>query len=500
MEKQIEIFKEYRKKILGLKYFEWLMSWDQETEAPSKSIDYASKQYEVLADYIYSLNSAAEFIDAIEFLHDNLDKLDETLKMEIKQQFKQLRVVKKVPKAELIEYQVLLTGSSHIWAKAKRSNDFELFAPTLEKVVAFNRKLVKYLETDEMKGYDILLDMYEEDFNTEKYDEFFSYLKENLVPFVLEVTKTPKKNFSKKLLKSEFPIDKQKEFSYYLTNVLKYDLNRGVLKESEHPFTSGVTSVDTRITTHYYEYNLASAIFSTIHETGHAIYEQQNDQKYDDTFLHGGTSLGIHESQSRMFENMFGRSLTFWKVHYPKLVELFPKQLKKVPVEDFYKYINQAKRSFIRIEADELTYSLHIMLRYELEKQLINGKLKVKDLPRKWKQLMKSYVGITPKTDSLGVLQDVHWSSGLIGYFPTYALGTAYAAQIYSSMDKDININKQIEENNFANINNWLKEHIHKFACLKTPAEIMKLATKEEFNPKYFVKYLKDKYSGELLK
>jgi carboxypeptidase Taq len=195
-----------------------------------------------------------------------------------------------------------------------------------------------------------------------------------------------------------------------------------------------------------------------------------------------------------MYENMIGRSFVFWQTHYPKLVQLFPKQFKDISVVEFYRFINQAKRSLIRIEADELTYSLHVMVRYELEKGLISGKIKVKDLPKKWKLLMAQYVGVRPKTDKEGVLQDIHWSGGAIGYFPTYALGSAYAAQIYQAMSHEVNIENAIEQNNIKQINEWLKEHIHQFASTKTPKELLMISTKENFNPNYYVEYLKRKF------
>jgi carboxypeptidase Taq len=497
MENYITLYKETRRKLKAYRYFGWLMGWDQETEAPELAVEYRTKQYQVLAEESYKLQSDPQFMEAIEKLHENLDQLgDQDFKVEIKNAYKDLRIVKKVPKDEFIAYQVLVSQGSQIWAKAKDNNDFSMFEPTLEKIVEFNRKFVKYLETPELKGYDILLDMYEEGFGVQEYDLFFNTLKEELVPFVLEVTKNNRQKFSRRLTKAVYPKDKQKEFSEYLIEVFNYDLKRGVLKESAHPFTSGVSTRDTRITTHYHEDNFTSSIFSTIHEMGHAIYELQNDPKYDDTNLHGGTSLGIHESQSRMYENMIARSMAFWKTHYPKLVELFPKQLKDISVEEFHRFINQAQRSLIRIEADELTYSLHVMVRYELEKQLINGKLKVKDLPNKWKSLMSKYVGKRPTTDKEGVLQDIHWSGGMIGYFPTYALGSAYAAQMYQAMNKEIDIEKEIENNNIKAINEWLRKHVHQFAQSKTPKEILHICTKEDFNPTYYVDYLKNKFSS----
>ncbi|PKK94144.1 MAG: carboxypeptidase M32 [Tenericutes bacterium HGW-Tenericutes-6] len=497
MEKYLNVYKETRKKIKAYSYFGWLMSWDQETEAPELSVGYRTKQYQVFAEELYKIQSDPAYVEAIEYLYEHINEIEDAdFKVEIKNGYKDLRWVKKVPKEELLEYRVLTSQASHIWAKAKQADDFDMFAPTLEKIVAFNRKLVKYLETDTLKGYDILLDMYEEGFGTKEYDLFFNTLREELVPFVLEVTKGPKRKFNRKLKKAIYPASVQREFSQYLIDVFNYDRKRGLLKESAHPFTSGVSSKDTRITTHYHEDNLPSSIFSTIHEMGHAIYELQNDEKYDDTFLHGGTSLGIHESQSRMYENMIGRSLAFWKLHYPKLQSLFPKQLKDISVDEFHAYINQAERSLIRIEADELTYSLHIMVRYEIEKELINGRLKVRDLPKKWKTLMSKYVGKRPTTNKEGVLQDIHWSGGAFGYFPTYALGSAYAAQMYDFMNQSFNVEDAIANNDIKKINEWNRIHIHQYASSKTPKEIIKLSTGKAFDPYYYVNYLKNKFKN----
>jgi carboxypeptidase Taq len=494
MEQTIKTYLDYRNRLMAYRYFDWIAGWDRETEAPKGSQDHYSKMVGVMALEQYKIESAPEYMDAIDALHENLDALEPDLATEIKKAYKAQRVIRLVPKDELIDYQVLVSRASSVWAKAKENDDFQSFQDTLEKVVTFNKKLVKYLQTDDLKGYDILLDMYEEGMGVKEYDAFFDHLREELVPFVKEVTSAPKKTYSRKLKSATFDKAGQKAFSEYLLDVFGYDLDHGVLKTSAHPFTSGVASVDTRITTHYDEKNVASAIFSTIHEMGHAIYEMQNDPKYDETLLHGGTSLGIHESQSRLYENMLGRSKAFWDTHYDALVNVFPKQLKNVSRDDFFTYINEAKRSLIRIEADELTYALHVMVRYELEKQMINGRLKVADLPKKWNQLMGRYVGKRPKTDKEGVLQDIHWSFGSIGYFPTYALGSAYAAQIYDAMAKDLDIDEAIRSGNIKAINLWLKDKVHRFGASKTPKEIMMHATGKPFDPSYYVNYLKDKF------
>ncbi len=494
MEKHMTTYKETQKTIRAYKYALWLISWDQETEMPKKALDYRTEQIAVLTERLYEVESNPDYIQAVEKLYEQIDKLDESFAIEIKKMNKSLEIIRKVPKKELLDYQILQAVSASHWAHAKETNDFSVFQRSLEKIVDFNRKLTEYLKTDELKGYDVLLDMYEEGFTTKEYDHFFNKLKEELVPFVLSATKQ-KLKISRKLAKGYFDPIKQKEFSQYLTEVFHFDQERGVLKESIHPFTSNVSSSDVRITTAYKTDILESSIFSTLHELGHAIYEQQVDPKYDGTILGGGASLGIHESQSRMYENMIGRSYAFWEVHYPKLQEIFKKELKNISLLEFYQYINISKRSLIRTEADELTYPLHIMVRYEIEKELINGKLKVKDLPRRWRQLMAEYVGIRPKTDTEGVLQDIHWSLGNIGYFPTYALGSAYAAQIYHAMNSEINVESAIENNHINLINEWLKEKIHQYGASKTPREILINTTKMDFDPSFYIEYLKRKFS-----
>lgn len=495
MQNSIKIYQEMRKKLNAYYYAMWVMSWDSETELPHGAVDYRSEQIEVLTNEIYALETNKTYLKAIDLLYLNRDKLDDLLKREIEKVEKELRLIKKMPKDEYIDYQVLLSKSSSVWADAKRQNNFEMFSPVLDKIIYYNRKISKYLQTDTLKGYDVLLDIYEEGMTTKVYDAFFQKLRDELVPFVLSST-SGKGPLPRKLSKNRFPAEKQELFNKYLLDVFKYDLNRGVLKTSEHPFTSNFTSDDVRITTKYLENSIESAIFSTIHEMGHGIYEQNVDSKLRNTLLGGGASMGIHESQSRMYENMIGRSYAFWEVHFDKLKEIFQKELKGVTLLDFYHYINRAERSLIRTEADELTYPLHIMVRYEVEKQLISGKLKTKDLPKRWRKLYQEYVGVRPKNDQEGVLQDIHWAGGMFGYFPTYALGSAYAAQIYYAMNKEFNIENAISNNEIYKINDWLKEHVHTFGKSKTPKEIMLFATKESFNPDYYIEYLKRKFSN----
>lgn len=486
-----QVYEQFKKQISAYNYALWLLSWDDETEAPRASKAYRTQQLEVLYDHVYKLQMDEKRLEAIDTLAKEV--LEDPFKREIALEKKSVDQLRKIPKDEYIAYQILTSKSGQIWADARKNNDFEAFLPTLEEIVDYQKKLIKYLETDTLKGYDVLLDMYEENMGVKEYDRFFNTLNEKLVPFVLEKSKV-KQKFPKKLLNGSFDIDKQRVFNHKLAEIMVYDMEKGVIKESVHPFTSGVASVDTRITTAYHEQLIDSAIFSTIHEMGHGIYEQQVNPLFDGSILSGGTSMGIHESQSRMYENMIGRSKAFWDKQYPVLQELFPKELKNVTAHDFYLFVNKVKRDFIRIEADELTYSLHIMVRYEIEKELFNGKLQPKDLPKTWNKLYKKYLGLTVRNDAQGVLQDIHWSMGSFGYFPTYALGSAYAAQIYAEMDKAIDVDKVIRNNEIIKINQWLKEHIHQYGKLKTPKELMLIATKKTFDPNYYVDYLINKY------
>lgn len=496
MKKHIDIYIDFRKKIIAYDYVDWLISWDQETQAPPKSAKFRSEQVEVLSKIFFDLKSDPLYIETVDYLYNNINKIaDSDLQTEIKIVHKALAIPRHVPRAEYIDYEVTLAKSTIVWAEARELNDFNHFVPILEKIVEYNKKLVKYLETDELKGYDVLLDKYEPGSTVALYDRFFTYLKDELRPFVMEVTKGRRYKFNRKLTSRDYPIYQQKLVSKYLIDVFGYDLSRGAIRDTTHPFTSGINTNDIRITSDYYEDKFITSIFSVIHEMGHAIYEQNINPIYNGTFLMGSPSHGLHEAHARMYENMIGRSYPFWSKHYSKLLEVFPKQLQGISSLEFYKFINQAKRSKIRVEADELTYSLHIMVRYEIEKELINENLKVKDIPRRWRTLMAKYVGVRPVDDFEGSLQDIHWATGDFGYFPTYALGSAYAAQIYHAMNEEINVESVIENKNIQLINEWLRINIHQYGKSKSTQEILLQATGEDFNPEYYIKYLKSKYT-----
>lgn len=493
-----ELLDKYQELVLkrnAFSYADYLIGWDSETEAPAGCFENRSKMVGVLAGESFRLSTCQDTQELIDALYQKFDELDDTMKLIIKKEKRSIDQMKKIPEDEYIEYSMLMASAQQVWANAKHNNDFASFAPTLEKIVEFQKKLMKYLETDELKGYDVLLDQYEEGSTQKIYDEFFNTLKQDLVPFVLKVASTPLPT-NKTLDGKYFSVDKQEELSKYLLDAMKFDWNRGVIKTSEHPFTSGFTSQEVRITTHYYTDNLLSSMYSVIHEGGHALYELQVDPKYDFTVLSGGSTMAMHESQSRFYENMIGRSKAYFEAHYPKIKELFSEELKDITLDDFYQLANDAKCSLIRTEADELTYPLHIMVRYEIEKLLLTDQIQVKDLPDVWNKMMADYLGVDVPNDTLGVLQDVHWAGGSFGYFPTYAYGSAISAQLYNAMSKEINIEEALKSGTTEQINNWLKEHVHQYGGSLLPNEILLKATGEVFNPKYYVNYLKEKYTS----
>ena len=493
MKRELEYYLQQRRKMLAMHYVDFVVGWDNQTDAAENSILANSEQAAVLSEMEYVMTTDPKFEKAVAHLFENRDKLDEVLRHEIEEVHKGIANTKKIPMEEYTAYSELVSKAYPVYVRAKNENNFELFAPYLEKIVDFCRKKTVWLATDELKGYDVLLDSFEPHYTQEKYDVFFDVLREKLVPFVKAKTQTPPA--VPQWAQQKFDKEKQREFCEYLRDVLCFDKTRGIMKESEHPFTSGFGTDDVRITNHYYEDNLASAIFSAIHETGHATYEQQCDKSLNGTFSGGGASLGMHESQSRFYENVIGRSHAFWEVHYPKLQKLFKKELKAVSVDEFVAYVNRAERSFVRTEADELTYPLHVMLRYEIEKKVISGELEARDLPKYWKDKFTEYFGITPPTDTLGVLQDVHWAYGEFGYFPTYALGSAIASQLFYHMNKDFDVEESLKDGNTKKINEWLRERVHKYGSSKYPDEILRLATGEDFNANYYVDYLISKYS-----
>ncbi len=489
----ITIYKNIRQKIKAYQYVLNVVGWDSQTEAPKGAFLKRADMIGTISEDLYRLSTSKEYVKAVNKLFSVKEKLDDLMKREIIIVKKQLDKQVKIPEKDFVEYNKLVNLAQRNWEEAKEKSDWKLFKDFLAKLVDFNKSFIRYYDLD-MKDYDVLLDDYEEGMTMEDYDRFFDTLKKELVPFVKKVLKEGKP-LKKDISTEYFDPKKQKEYCEYLIDVLAFNKDKGLMKESVHPFTWNTHPGDVRFTTRYLENYVFSSIFAAIHELGHAIYEQQIDENLSDTFLSGGASMGIHESQSRFYENIIGRSKAFWQIHYDKFKELFPSQTKNISVEDFYRNINKVEASFIRVEADELTYPLHIMIRYDIEKMLFEGEIEVDDFPKVWDEKMEEYLGIKPNNDAEGVLQDVHWSAGLFGYFPTYALGTAYSVQFYEAMKKELDVDKLIKSKQILVINEWFKDKLHHFGKAKNPKELLEIVTNEPFNPQYYVNYLIEKYT-----
>lgn len=499
----MELFNEFKAIQKKLKAYHLVLniaSWDSNTEAPKKCFPYRAEMLSFISGEAFTISTSETYQEVVNGLIERLDELDELDRKEVLQAKREIDQIIKIPKEEYVEYNKLLNLAQRTWEEAKEENDYNKYKDTLKQIIETQKKFIEYRDTG-LEPYNVLLDDFEEGMTMALYDDFFNTIKTELVPFVKEVLAAKQKQaYDQSFITAFYAKAKQKEFVEYLMKVFRFDYDRGGLKQSVHPFTWNTHSQDVRLTVRYLENFVFSSIFAAIHELGHALYEQQIDPKLDLTNLTGGTSMGIHESQSRFYENMIGRSYPFWEKHYPKLKEIFNDELKDVDLDTFYKGINNVEESYIRVEADELTYPLHILLRYEMERSIFNDGVDLDTLPSMWNDLMKSYLNIIPKTDADGILQDVHWSGGAFGYFPTYALGSAYAAQIYYTLIKELDFETLIKEDRIEEINAWLKEKIHQFGKSKKPLELLELVTNEPFNPNYYVRYLKEKYSAIYLK
>ncbi|UII56620.1 carboxypeptidase M32 [Cytobacillus spongiae] len=473
-----------------------LAGWDAKVKAPKKGRITAAKATGVVSTEMFKMTVSKDMAECLDVLTkpNVYETLDPALKAAVRIRHKTYSRSKSIPEELIKEYSVLQGEANNAWEDARSLNNFSLYQPYLQKMFDIKRKFAEYYGY-EKHPYDALMDEFEPGSTVEEVDEIFKNLRASSIDLLERIKKSgtqPDSSF----LQKEYPIETQKEFLLKLLPKLGYDLEAGRLDPTAHPFAMAVNKNDVRITTRYSTNNLQFAIFSTIHEAGHALYEQGVHENYEGSVLRRGTSLGIHESQSRFLENMVGRSKEFWRAAYGDLQGLFPQQLGDVSVDQFHLAVNRVQPSFIRVEADELTYNLHVMLRYEIEKGLIAGDLEVKDLPRVWNEKMEDYLGIVPETDSLGVLQDVHWSFGAIGYFHTYSLGNLYAAQLLHTIEKQIpDFYGQVGHGNLLGIREWLREHIHQHGSLYLPAELIQKVTGEELNSQYLVRYLENKYS-----
>ncbi len=488
----LEAFHKLQETLHAYSHATSMIYYDSVTAAPAGSAEDRGKTMGILAGIEYDLTSSQEAMDTLAFLAEHKEELSDVDRRELEEFSRESEFMRSIPKQEYEEYTVLVNDAEAVWHKAKGENDFASFAPYLEKIFEANRRFAGYYRPG-VPVYDVLLDRYERGLTMAKADEFFSALRERIVPLIKRIGEVPQVEDS--FLKQPYPIEKQRELSDYIMQVMGIDRNYCTIGETEHPFTLNLNKHDVRITTHYYENDVASSMYSVIHEGGHALYELGSGDEYEGTVLSGGVSMGIHESQSRLYENIIGRSDSFISAIFPKLKELFPQQLEGIDARQFWLAVNKSQPSLIRTEADELTYSLHIMIRYELEKAVLEGKLTVSQLPQAWNEKYKEYLGIEVPDDTSGVLQDSHWSGGAIGYFPSYALGSAYGAQMIAKMSEELDLDAVIGSGSLTPINEWLGERIFRHGCRYDPNVLFENCCGKPFDPAYYIEYLEDKYS-----
>ena len=488
----IEKLNELEKAAYALGHAQSILFVDGDTVAPKNSWKGRGKALSYVGELMYRQLVNPETGEVLETILQHKDETDEVTfrRAEVmKESYDDLHIL---PMEEFVAYQELTNESSAVWHDAKEKSDWNMFAPYLEKLIAARRRFAS-LKDPAKPAYDILLDQYEKGAVMADLDPFFRTLREELSPVIREVAAREKPVPA--FMKGPWPIAQQRIFSDKLMALEGLDPLNCAIGETEHPFTGGPNKWDIRITTHYHEEDPFSSMYSVIHEGGHALYEMDVRDDLQFTGLAGGVTMGVHESQSRFYENIIGRSRAFCAPLLKILKEVFPEQMKGVTKEELYSAINLSKPSLIRTEADELTYSLHVMIRYELEKAMIAGNLKVADIPCEWNRLYKDVLGVDVPDDRRGCLQDSHWSTGYIGYFPSYALGSAYGAQMLRQMEKTVDVWGTVAKGDLSPVTAWLTENIHQYGALKKPQDLLPAAMGGPLDAAVYTDYLKKKFS-----
>jgi len=495
MSEKLEQLKTLLAEVADLNNAQALLGWDQQTYMPPGGNDARGNQLATIGKISHQKFTSDKIGQLLgdlekEFAGADADSDEVRLLKVTRHEYDQAT---RVPADFVAEFAVVTTKAFEAWVEARKKSDFSIFQPHLEKVVELNQRYVSFFPPAD-HPYDVLLDQYERGMKTADVKEIFDALRPQQVELLQAIAEQPQVDDD--FLHVEYDEQKMWDFSEVIASKFGYDWERGRQDKSAHPFTTGFSINDVRITTRFEEDNPTVMLFSTMHETGHGLYELGSNQAYERTPLAGGTSLAVHESQSRMWENLVGRSLPFWEYFYPEFQKLFPGQVGNLDLDTFYKGINKVESSLIRVNADEATYNMHIMLRLELEIGMVEGAVKAKDLPELWNAKMEEYLGITPPNDAKGVLQDVHWSYGSMGYFSTYALGNLISAQLWEKIAADIpDLPEQFRKGEFGALLAWLREKIHVHGSKFEPQEMVQRVTGSKIDAAPYVRYLKQKYS-----
>jgi carboxypeptidase Taq len=494
MEEKLNQLKDLLGEVMDLRYTAALLEWDQQVNMPPGGSEDRGNQLATI-----------QTIEHIKFTSDEVGRLLEDLQPRVAQldpDSDEARLIKvtrrlydketKVPAEMVAEFAQITTAAFTAWQEARAENNFAKFKPHLEKVVDWKRRYASLFKPFD-HIYDPLLDDFEPGMKTADVKAIFNMLRPQQVALIQAISKRPQVDDS--FLHQPYDEEKQWNFGVEVATKFGYDWSRGRQDRAPHPFTTTFSIDDVRITTRFMSDFFNSAFFSTTHETGHALYEMGVSKSLARTPMADGASLGVHESQSRMWENLVGRSRPFWEGFYPRLQQYFPAQLGNVNLEAFYKGINKVEPNLIRVESDEATYNLHIMLRLEIEIGLMEGSMEVKDLPEIWNTRMQDYLGLTPPDDADGVLQDIHWSNGYIGYFSTYALGNLISLQLWEKINADIpDLDDQIRRGEFSALLGWLRDKIHRHGAKFEPQELMQRVTGSKIDPAPYMRYLRTKF------
>ena len=491
------------KEIILIMSINALAEWDMETKMPPKAVNLRSQQLGMLSQLEHKMSTDPEIGELLEkIMHNpNYDNLAQMEKRNVHLAKKRYDEMTKLPEELVVSIAKQAAIAVNIWKTAKAARDYSVFKPELEKLVELKTKAAEILMT--VKGtatpYDALIDYYEPSISSETISRLFDELRSGLIPIIKKCITSPKQP-DESLLSRKVPIAVQEKISSSLAKVVGYDIESpnagGRVDETEHPFTNGYYD-DVRITTHYYEDNFASSLFSILHEAGHAMYEQNLPQGWMFQPVGSGCSSGFHESQSRFVENIFGRSPEFWSYYLPELKHLTGSTLSGVALDDFVRAVNVVRPSKIRVEADEVTYSLHVIIRFDIERDLFAGKISVADLPDVWNEKYAEYLDVKVENDSEGLMQDTHWGLGYFGYFPTYALGNVYDGQILAIMKREMpDWRERFARGDFLSVRQWLGKNVHAYGDLYDPIDLMRKITGEEISVKPFLEYLNNKYSN----
>lgn len=486
--------REHLARITDLNHAAAILEWDQETHMPEGGAASRARQVATLRTMAHELLTDDLTASVLDAARPETD-VDQDL---VRITRRDLEKATRVPSTLINAMSEAQGHAKGAWQKARTTNTFSTFAPHLERIVDLSLEHAEALGYDD-EPYDALLDIHEPDMKTRDVSATFAALKEELVPLVRELTETGASTLQKpntNVVHGHFPHDRQWDFGLQVARDFGYDMTRGRQDHSAHPFSTTFSIDDVRITTRIDESFFNPGFFGTLHEAGHAMYEQGIDPALERTPLADGTSLGIHESQSRMWENQIGRSLPFWEHYMPAAREAFPAALADVSAHMMYRAVNRVEPSLVRVEADEVTYNLHIMLRFELERAMLSGDVAVRDLPAAWNDRMESWLGIRPETDADGVLQDIHWSLGALGYFPTYALGNLMSAQLFEAMQRDLpERDHLIGKGDFAPILAWLRRNVHMWGRRRSATEILEATCGTGLDAAPWIRYVKAKYT-----